>query len=522
VDGGIARNLPIDVVREMGADVIIAVDVGTPLAKLDRSSSALAITSQLTGLLTVSNTREQTATLARRDILLTPALGDLVTTAGFDKGPEALAIGKQAAEEASPRFAALSLDPALYRQHLSQRTGRQSTPPVVQFVRLDNQSRYRDDIILARVQVPLHQPLDSAALEKSLLNVYGLNTLSQSTYEVLEEDGKTGVVLHVSEKSQGPNYLELGLSLSSDFDGRSKFDVRVGVLRSPLNDTGGEMRYMLQLGDEPGLLAEYYQPFGARSRYFFGAGAEYESREINVFDNDGNRISEYDAQQAGFGLSAGREFGNYGALLLGLRRYSGQAEVQIGDPSLPDVDFEIGEAFLEASLDRLDSAYLPRQGSMLALRYTRSLEPLGADSEFAQVDFDGISAWKFGRHSLLGGLRYHATTSGIAPIQSLYRLGGFSRLVGYQPNELTGQNYGLLLGGYSYEMGKLLGQEALAGVLLEYGNAWERRSDMSLSAAELHGSLYLGVDSWLGPILFGIGAREGGGHNVFLEIGHRF
>jgi NTE family protein len=114
------------------------------------------------------------------------------------------------------------------------------------------------------------------------------------------------------------------------------------------------------------------------------------------------------------------------------------------------------------------------------------------------------------------------TTSGIAPLQSLYRVGGFSRLVGYAPNEITGQNYAVLLGGYSYEMRKLLGQEAMAGALIEYGNAWERRSDMRLSQAQLNGSLYLGIDSWLGPILFGIGAREGGEQNVFFEIGHRF
>jgi len=165
---------------------------------------------------------------------------------------------------------------------------------------------------------------------------------------------------------------------------------------------------------------------------------------------------------------------------------------------------------------------MPRQGYSLRLHYTRSLGPLGADAEFAQFDLDGVSAWTFGKHALLAGLRYHATTSGIAPIQSIYRLGGFSRLVGYQPNELTGQNYGVLLGGYSYELGKLLGQEALAGVLLEYGNAWEQRSQMSLSEAQLHGSFYLGIDSWLGPVLLGIGAREGGGANAFLEVGHKF
>jgi NTE family protein len=522
VDGGIARNLPVDVARQMGADIIIAVDVGTPLAQLDPSASALAITSQLTGLMTVGNTREQIATLSARDVLLTPALGETVTTASFDKGAEALAIGRDAAQAAAPRFAALSLDGSAYQQHVATRTGRDSAPPLVQFVRLDNNSRYRDEVILARVPVPLGQPLDSAALEAAMHQVYGLGTLSQATYEVVEEGGRTGVVLHVGEKSQGPNYLEAGLSASSDMNGRSNFNVRVGVLRSPVNDTGGEVRTMLQLGDEPRVLAEYYQPFGLRSRYFVGARAEYESRGINTFDDEGNRTSEYEARQAGINLSGGREFGNYGAALVGLRRYTGTTRVEVGDPTLPETDYDIGEVFLEGSLDRLDSAYLPRKGYSLRLRYTRSLDALGADGEFEQADFDAISAWSFGKHSVLGGLRYHVTTSGVAPLQSLYRLGGFSRLVGYQPNELTGQNYGVLLGGYSYEIGKLLGQEAMAGVLLEYGNAWNRRADMSLSGSNLNGSVYVGFDSWLGPILFGAGAREGGEHNLFLEVGHRF
>ena len=522
VDGGIARNLPIDIGRQMGADIIIAVDVGTPLAKLDRSASALAITSQLTGLMTVGNTRAQTATLTPRDLLLTPALGDTVTTAGFDKGPEALAIGAQAAKDAAPRLAPLALGDGDYRQHLATRTGRRSAPPVIEFVRLDNRSRYRDQLILSHVEVPLGQPLDSQALEASMHQVYGMNTLSQSTYEVVEEGGRTGVVLHVVEKSQGPNYLEVGLSASSDLEGRSDFNLRLGILHSPINDTGGEVRVLAQVGDEPGLLGEYYQPFGKRGQYFVGARVDYESRKINIFDADGNRTSEYDAHQFGLSLTAGREFGNYGAAFLGLRRYSGNAQLEIGDPAFPDVDFEIGEILVEGTIDRMDSAYLPREGHALRLRYMRSTEALGADEAFSQLDFDAIGAWRFGKHSLLGGLRYHATVSGLAPLQSLYRLGGFSRLVGYQPNELTGQNYGMLLGGYSYEIGKLLGREAVAGALLEYGNAWQRRPDMSLGDAQLNGSVYVGFDSWIGPILFGTGAREGGEHTVFFEVGHRF
>lgn len=523
VDGGVARNIPIDVVRNMGAEIIIAVDVGTPLAKMTPESSIFAISGQVTGLLTVRNTREQLATLTERDVLISPPLGNDVATADFDKGRKALDIGRLGADAAADRLAHLSLPEAAYTHSLSARSGRrQSAPPIVQFVRLDNHSRYRDDLLLARIDVPLGEPLDAAKLESQLYGVYGVNALSQSSYEVVEEDGRTGVVLHVREKIQGPNYLEVGLTMSGDFDGRYDFGLRLGILQSPINDSGGEARYLLQLGDDSGFLAEYYQPFGALGRYFFASRGEYLNLQIPVFDSNGNQTAQYDLRQIGASLGFGREFGNYGALTVGLRRFTGDAEVQIGDPTLPKINTDTGETFVEATVDRLDSTAFPRDGYLARTRYTFSRESLGADTEFEHLDFDAIGAKSFGKHALQLGLRYHVTTSGVSPIQSLYRLGGYSRLVGFQRNELTGQDYAILLGGYSYQIGKVLNRNAIVGTLLEYGNAWQRRSDMAFKDAILNGSVYIGLDSWIGPVLFGIGAREGGEYNLFLEVGHRF
>ncbi len=525
VDGGVARNIPIDVARAMGADIVIAVDVGTPLAKMTPDSNVLAITEQVTGLLTVRNTREQLATLTERDVLITPPLGNRVATADFSKGAEALAIGKQGADAATDQLARLSLPEAAYAQNRSVRTGRQATSPVVQFVHLDNHSQYRDELVLSRVNIPLGQPLDASRLEAKLYEVYGMNTLSQSTYEVVEEDGKTGVLLHIHDKIQGPNYLEGGLSTSGNFSGSSDMSVRLGVLQSPINDSGGEIRYLASLGTETGFLSEYYQPFGARGRYFFGARGQYQSYPINVFDSGGHRTSQYDTQQLGLNVTVGREFGNYGALLVGVERAAGNAREEIGDPAQPRINFQTGEVYADATIDRVDSFYFPREGYLLRTRYTWSRDAFGADSKFDQLDVDAVVArtfGEFGKHSVQLGLRYHVTSSGVAPIQSVYRLGGFARLVGYQPNELTGQDYAMLLAGYSYRIGRLLNQPALAGTMLEYGNAWQRRSDMAFDKGVFNGSVYVGLDSWIGPVLFGVGAREGGHQNVFLEIGHPF
>ncbi len=522
IDGGVASNVPIAVVRAMGADVVIAVNVGTPLRTLDASASVLRIADQLSGLLTVGNTRNELATLTADDVLIAPELGDTVTTAAFDKGAEALAIGRAAfTPDIVASLASHALPETAYRQHVAART-QEAAAPAIEFVRLDNRTGYADAVLRNRLDIPLGQPLDTDRMERALRGLYGFQTLSVVHYELVEEDGRTGVLVHAREKSQGPNYLELGLSLSSDFEGTYTNNLRLGILRSPANRLGGEQRVLVQLGDEPGLLLEHYQPFGAAQRYFGVVRGGYETRVLNLFDAAGEKLATYEAGAWALDALAGREFGNHGAIGLGLRRATGRAEREVGDPALPETDFESGEASLNVSVDRVDSLYFPRAGYLANLRLLVSRESLGADTGFDQLDFDGYGARSFGRHTLQGGLRYHTTLSGTAPIQSLYRLGGLSRLVGFQANELTGQHYAVLFGGYLYKLADVFNRHAYVGGTLEYGNAWERRADIALDDGILNASAYLGFDSWIGPMLIGYGWRESGDGNVFLEVGRRF
>jgi len=100
LDGGLVNQVPVDVVRAMGADLVIVVDVGTSLDDLGGDASLLAVVKQISGMMTTGNTRRQLATLAPRDVLVVPALGDAVATGDFDKAREALAIGAQAAAAA--------------------------------------------------------------------------------------------------------------------------------------------------------------------------------------------------------------------------------------------------------------------------------------------------------------------------------------------------------------------------------------------------------------------------------------
>ena len=119
-------------------------------------------------------------------------------------------------------------------------------------------------------------------------------------------------------------------------------------------------------------------------------------------------------------------------------------------------------------------------------------------------------------------MSFHTTFEGELPVQDRYRLGGRGKLVGYRPNERTGQQYAVVYMGYTYQLAEVFGRSALVGGTLEYGNAWERRSQMAWGDGLWNGSVYLGFDSWIGPMLFGYGMREGGEGVLFIEIGQPF
>src|SRR5688572_26611276 len=119
-DGGLVRNLPVEVAREMGADIIIAVNVGTPLLPRDTLASALGVAQQMINILTEQNVEISLSKLRPGDVLISPDLAG-VSFIDFQRGDELVAIGERAGRAAADRLAALALPPARYAQWEAQR-----------------------------------------------------------------------------------------------------------------------------------------------------------------------------------------------------------------------------------------------------------------------------------------------------------------------------------------------------------------------------------------------------------------
>ncbi len=525
VDGGIAMNLPVDVAREMGADVVIAVDISSGLLNRETLRSVLDVTSQLTNMLTRSGTVQQRAKLTSTDLLLEPQFSEDLTSMEFARMRETIQTGYDTVMQKRAELERLALTEAEYDAYLAaRRDPRMNELPIVEFVRLDNEGPVADSVVEARLgAIELGAPLDVDAVERAMNTVYGLDYYQNVRYGLVNDAGKTGVALPLDARSWGPNYLQLGMEYSSAADSDSMFGLAASYLSTAINPLGGEWRATAVIGDEPALVADLYQPFGPKGLYFYAPSLYLESTQFNVYEGD-ERITEAQLREATLEFAIGRELLTWGEYRFGVRAARGEFDLRVGDPTqLSEEAFRRGEFFGRFSVDTMDSVAFPREGSQLSLEWRASRQRfLEADADFDQLLLAASYAKTWGRHTVLTTLRWDATVSGTAADSRLFRMGGFFDISGLNRNQLSGQHATRVGAAYYRRIGDLALFPAFAGASLELGNAWESRKDISANGAILGGSFWAGVDTPVGPVYVGYGRAEGGEDAFYISLGRVF
>jgi len=518
VDGGVSSNLAIDAVRRMGADVVIAVDISTPLRGRNQLKSVIAITDQLTTIMTRRNTDLQIASLGSGDVLIRPELGD-ITTASFDRATEAIPAGVAAAEAALGDLARLSVSAEEYGVYRGERSLR-SAPPVIDEIRIINNSRLADGVIEAQLHVEAGKPLDVRRLDHDLDQIFGLELFESVYYDVTSDSGRTVLTVAARERSWGPNYMQFGVAVFEDFE-RPNFNLAASYTRTALNRLNGEWRTGVQVGQEPGISTELYQPLDRKLRTFVDVQASVSERTDNVFDHAGDKISELGLIQYGMTIAGGRDLGTWGEIRAGVTRGAGRIKVQVGETRTPATDYNTGETFVQFHVDDQDNAEFPRSGGTLRIRLTAGLKGLGSDVDYDQGTVEGGYAASLGRWTGRLGALCAATRNGDAPYQNLFCLGGFTRLSGLEQNELRGQNAALVSALLYRRIGDFGPVSLYGGMSAEYGNVFQERTDIRFDNGIAAGSVFLSFDTLIGPIYLAYGRAEHDRSNYYLFLGKR-
>lgn len=519
VDGGLVDNLPVQEVRERcGAEVVIAVNVGSPLLKPHEIESLLSVSAQMIALLTEQNVTRSLLSLGPRDLYLRPDL-EGITAGDFQRFDEAARRGAAAAAAVSAGLTRLAVPEAEWRRWSYALRGERDAPPPVDVIRVEGLARAQPEVIERHLSQVPGRPLDRAQLDRDLLRAYGDGWYERVDYRLQTTHGRTVLRVLPVEKPWGPDYLRFALNLDSTLSQGSTFTLRAGLQRTWLNHLGGELLLSAEIGGEQALSAQWYQPLERTQRWFGQFEAEIRSAPRDLFADANALIARYDVQRAAVEASLGVDLRRLGQLRLGLLAARGHAKLDIGpDALLPEaLKRRSSGAVLRLELDQLNRLYFPTDGWALSAALFRDHEggftKLDADARFAYA----LGDWVLGaRAAHVGSLR------GTLPLFEAGTLGGFLNLSAYGRGQFVGDttHYGHLRA--ERIIGRLplgLRGDMRLGLALEVGRVGNSYT-VADRIGQLHSlAVYLGGETPFGPVYVGVGLSAAGSSNAYLFLG---
>ncbi|MEP6504987.1 MAG: patatin-like phospholipase family protein [Betaproteobacteria bacterium] len=527
-DGGLVDNLPVDVARAMGVDVVIVVNVGTPLSGRESLSSVVGLTEQMIAILTEQNVERSIATLKPHDLLLNPELGKL-TSADFGRGPELIKVGEDFAGSQAARIAAYATPAPEYAQWLARHAQPRMEPTPLAAVAFEGSRHTNPGRFEAKLQSRAGELFDTRKAESDARRLAASGDYTRADYRLVPGPNGETLMFDLLDKPWGPNYLRAGLDLHADFSGHSGFDVKLSHNHHWLTKSGTEWRNFIQIGERPAIFSEIYHPLFLNiddtSDWFTAGYVSGDRQHRSAYAVDGTEIAQFLRSTAQIGLDLGLPFGRLGELRAGFLHLTTSTT-----PTLLSAAWagsQHAQVWQEDGLrvrgvvDQLDYVNFPSKGYRLEGEAVVGTRRLVHSEHMARGSIEGTAVDSFGRNTfeLHGALKMSDEKAQLVVDQ--FTLGGFQQLSGYRPDQLSGN--AVLFGRLNWYR-RLTDTPVFArgfflGASLEAGNAWEDRSQVSLRHLRGGGSVYLGADTGIGPMYLGLTYAPRGELGIALFIG---
>jgi NTE family protein len=539
VDGGITKNLPVDVVRDMGADIIIAVDIGSDLQPKEALESTFAIITQLSSFLTTSNTIAQRSLLSDQDILINPDIDGLSTT-DWSTVEVGISRGEQAANQQARLLLKLSLNDVDYGSYVTQiQTARQALirridKPITN-IALYKTSLISDELLLDLLSIELGGENDTTQITQAIDRLYAIDKFQRvEAITTIKDEEKTLQVI-AEDKSWGPNFLQFGIGWEDDLDSNSDLNFDIAYTIGNLTDNGGELRSELEMGTQRSIGSEFYWPIGTKRHFYSSSRYNYKSFKLNLYVPN-NPLTPIDHQFHSISQGIGYNYIQEGMIELGLTSDIGK----FSDPIFLDgtINYLTYGGYLKFGFDTLDSINFPTQGTYFSFSSYFRNEDVDDHSVIEKqtqsntiksllVDLNWKSAVNFGNHAFVAKAAYsEAFTEDENESIYLSYLGGFLNLSGYKKDALVGTKKAFTAAIYQFDLGRsLFYPESLPlylGLSLESGNVWQQDQDINHDDFVVSGSLYLGADTSLGPVALGYGRNHEDTDAFYFYLGKNF
>ncbi len=521
VDGGVTNNFPVDVAFDMGADLLVAVQFKTKLREKTALTNPVVISAQILDLLLTQTSKSGLASLRPQDVLIQPDISAYSSTS-FKEAKAIMKAGEDAARALVPRLRALAIPANDYSSFAQHRTAHPEFAPVVSFVDVQGVRPYRAGRLEQSLAAQVEKPLDREMIEEVIRDEYKGGEYEKIVYDVTTRaDGKKGVVIKAQERGWFKNYVRMGFALEDNFDGTSFYSAAFNTRLNDVNSLGAYADLQLEVGRNPRVFTELYQPLSL-SGLFFIAPEFTIGRQQLTLSQGGENLARYYRQTGWAAFKGGISFGEYGEALVGIRRGTGELLRDIGDPSLPEVDFEMGDVFARINIDQLDNPDFPTEGYRLSVSGNAARDALGSSDNFEQSRALASVPLTYGDTTLLLNAE-SGLSSDDTPAEYLYGLGGLFDVSGYKQGTLAAHSYWVARAMVYHRF--LQGASALIPFGGFVGASFEQaslRSDLALVGDRPQlsaGSLFIGLDTPLLPVYLAVGFSDESEQAIYLNLG---
>ncbi len=518
VDGGLVRNLPIDMARKMGADIIIAVNVGTPLAEEKELGSAISVAQQMIQILTEQNVQRSLKELEKNDILISPDLSG-INFLDFDEHHNAMLAGDIATRQLDKKLAPLSTSIEDYRLYEQMRTAESKAPDTslkITSIEISGSKNINPNILLKQSGLQINEVTSEEKILQVTGKLYGRGDLDHVEVEMEDHPGGRDVVIKTHEAVWSKNRMRLGIELSSDFRDSHKFSLGAMHVASSINSWGGEGRIVAKIGADRQLGGQFFQPLGEGNEWYIAPSLQSDASSTDIFSEGRNVRYGYHGSSVSFPL--GRQLGNWGDIQIGLRRESVEVKQLLPEEVGSALKVYQNTEFLNFRIDTLDSLAYPTRGNFFTLNWERAQAHQYKQKATLNSSIIGMSAFTQGEWAGHVYGEWSRSQGDTAPLS----LGGFLRLSGMPADSLSNKTVALGRVVVAHRIGSMpaaLGGAVRLGFSAELGGGFGQGEAIKFSKIKRSSSAFVAFDTRFGPLYFGAGATQGAGSTFYLFLG---
>lgn len=519
VDGGLLDNLPTDVVRKMGADVVIAVHLQISPVAAKEIQSAFSILGRSVELVIAQT---EIHGMSGADLLV-KANVEKFSTMDYAKVDELIKAGYEAAEEKSQVLKAYSLDDKAWAEYVREKNSRIRTKiGVPQFLKVEGVTG-EASVNVQKFLLPLvGKPIDERTIDQLLTRLTGVGRYDSITYDMIREGDKDGLLIRVHEKSYAPPTLRPGIVIDGTQTDNVTFTAGARLTFMDVAGFRSEWRTDFQFGQTYGIASDLYRPFQPMGKWFFDPFVNASQSTFLVYKKS-NPLADYRKQNVLGGMDVGYGISHYSEIRAGYGIGYEDEMLRLGTPDFTSLNGRIGALHARYVLDHTNEAVIPTRGYYVQTNFYYYDTYPGATEAFPSLSatVQYFQPWRRDSIFLIaqGGSTFGYNKTG----DPQFFLGGVGRLTAYGLNELLGNQYFVGRLGYLREIATLPPFVGKSVYLAGYGEVGKMYGD-PFGAPRLSGDGAAGViaDTAFGPIFIGGSVGDTGHRKWFFQLGRVF